>query len=84
MLAEMLIGRRNAKLTLIERIHATTNADLVGQDDTREHSENRGGDPPTDRVAKEVDLLPGLILSPEAHTAQKERPLNWLRSVGVA
>ena len=41
MLAEMLIEMRNAKLTLIKRIHATTNADLVGQDDTREDSENR-------------------------------------------
>jgi hypothetical protein len=57
---------------------------LVGQYDTREYGQNGRGNPPTDRVAEEVDLLSGLVFGPETYTTKEEGPLDRLRRVRVA
>ena len=57
---------------------------MVSKKDTGVHSEKTAGKPPTNRVTEEVDLLASLVLSPEADTAEQERPLVRVAGIGVA
>lgn len=70
--------------TVIQSIHTTAERELVGQDDTSIDGEDAASYPPADWVADEVDLLAGVVLGPEADTAEQEGPLVGLRSVRVA
>lgn len=68
---DIRIGRR---LTNIEGVHATPKGELIGSDDAGKDSQKGGGEPPTDGVAQEIDLLARIVMSPEGHAAEKERP----------
>lgn len=57
---------------------------MIGQDNADVDGQDTACDPPADRVSKEVDLLAGGIVGPEADTAQQEGPLVGQRSIGVA
>ena len=58
--------------------------ELVRTDDAREHGEKTAGDPPADGIAKEIDLLAGVVLGPETDSSEKEWPLNRLTGVRMA
>ena len=68
---------------MIKGINATAKGNLVGADDASIHGNQTASNPPTKWVAEEVDLLPCIILSPEADTSKKERPLERLTGVWV-
>ncbi len=63
------------QLTVIKGIDSSAQRELVGQDDSSIDRENTASQPPADGVAKEVDLLAGVVLGPEANAAEKEWPL---------
>lgn len=69
---------------MVQGVHAAAQGKLVRSDDTSIDSQDTAGNPPTDRVTEEVDLLTGVVLSPEADTTEKERPLVRMGSVRVA
>lgn len=65
----------------VEGIDATALGELVCSDNADENGQDAGGEPPAERVAEEVDLLAGVVFSPEGDATKKERPLDWLRAV---
>lgn len=69
---------------MVQGINATAQRHLISKNDTSIHSKKTAREPPTEGVAKEVDLLAGLALSPEADTAEQEGPLVRVAGVGVA
>lgn len=70
--------------TAVESINSTAQRDLISKKNTSVHGEKTAGQPPTDWVTKEVNLLAGFTLSPEADTAEQERPLVRVAGIGVA
>lgn len=72
------------ELTLFQCVNSTAERQLVGTNNTGKHSQQTAGNPPSNRVTEEVDLAAGLVLGPEAHTTEQERPLEGLGSVRVA
>ena len=79
----MRSGRR-IEHTLVKGINTTTLGELVGEKDTGKDSEQTAGQPPAYGVTEEVDLLAGLVLSPETDTTKKEGPLDRNTGVRVA
>lgn len=65
----------------VESIDATALSELVCSDNADEDGQDAGGKPPAERVAEEVDLLAGVVFSPEGDATKEERPLDWLRAV---
>lgn len=62
----------------VEGIDAAALRKLICCDDTDEDGENTGGEPPAERVAKEVYLFAGVVFGPEGDSTEEERPLYWL------
>lgn len=65
----------------VESVNAAALGELVCCDNADEDGQDAGSEPPTEWVAEEVDLLTGVVFSPEGDAAKEERPLNWLRAV---
>lgn len=81
------LGRRKGAwimLTFIETVDAAALGELVCANDAGEDREETASDPPTDRVAEEVDLLSGVVLGPEADSTEEEWPLDGLTGIGMA
>lgn len=57
---------------------------MVCSNNAGKHSQKTADKPPANGVANEVDLLTRIILCPEAHTSEKERPVVRLAGVRVA
>lgn len=69
---------------MIQSIHPAAERELIRRNDTGIDSQHTASNPPTDGVTQEVNLLPGIVLGPEADTAEKEGPLVRVRGVRVA
>ena len=61
-------------LTLVEGIHTAAQSQLISANDAGKYGQQTAGQPPAKGVAKEVDLLASIVMSPEGDTAEKERP----------
>jgi hypothetical protein len=57
---------------------------LISGNNASEDSKKTAGEPPSQRVTKEINLLLRIILSPEAHTSQQKWPHKRLAGVWVA
>ena len=66
---------------MIQGVNAASEGELVSTNNTSEDSEETASQPPSNRISKEVNLLTGLVLSPEAHTTQQEGPLIGVTSI---
>lgn len=75
--------RTGSSLTSIKRIDTSANRHLIGEENSRENSQDGRSEPPSKWVAHEVDLALGRVLRPETDSTKQERPLNWLGSVRV-
>ena len=51
------VGGGPGALTMIQGIHTTAQRQLIGTPDPREDSKNGAGDPVSEGIAEEVDLL---------------------------
>lgn len=69
---------------MIQGVNTTPKRKLISSENTRVDREQAAGNPPADGVAQKVNLLPGVVLSPEANATEQEWPLVRLRGVGVA
>jgi len=69
---------------VVQGINATAERELIREEDTGVDGQHTAGDPPADGVSEEVNLLAGVVLGPEAHTAKQERPLVRQGSIRVA
>lgn len=65
----------------VESIDTAALSELVCCDNADKDSQDAGGEPPAEWVAKEVDLLAGIVFGPEGDTTEEERPLDWLRAI---
>ena len=88
MLASYFLSRSFFKtrgsLTTIHGVKSAAERELISQDNASIDSQNTASKPPSNGVTKEVDLLASVVLRPEAHTTQQERPLIRQRGIGVA
>lgn len=80
----MILSLGHLTPTIIERIHTTTERQLISRKDTSINGKKTASEPPTNRVSEEVDLLLGIGLRPETDTSQQEWPYEWLAGIGMA
>lgn len=78
-----MICRRHVP-TFFKSVDSTTESELIGSEDTDKNREQTAAKPPSNGVSKEVDLLSGVVLCPEADTTKQEGPLEWLTGVRMA
>lgn len=75
---------KKSQLTAIQGVDATAQRELVSGNNAGEYSQQAAGEPPANGVSEEVNLLPRLILRPEADSAEQEGPLVRVARVGMA
>ena len=69
--------------SLIKCIYAAAEGQLVRTHETCEDSEESAGEPPTEWISKEVDLLAGVAVSPEADPTDQKGPLDGKTRIGM-
>ena len=72
------------KLTSIQRINSTAEGKLVSGNYASIDSEKTASQPPSKRISKEVNLLAGIVLSPEADTSQQKWPYERFTGIWMA
>lgn len=66
---------------MFQSIHAAAQRKLISSNNTSVDREQAASNPPSNGIAQEVDLLPGVVLCPETDTTEQEGPLEGLGSI---
>jgi len=75
--------KRGSMLTIGDRIHATPASQQVRTEDANVDRDSNSRRPPPNNVANKVDLLLGIVLSPEADATDQERPVDGAARIGM-